>query len=510
MFSYILFDLDGTISDPREGITKSVQYALESFGIYETDLKKLEPFIGPPLRDSFMEFYGFTPEQAETAVAKYRERFSVTGKYENVLYPGMRELLQELKSSGLHLGIASSKPAVFVEDILNYFGIRPYFEVVVGSELDGTREKKEEVLMEALRRFGAADRDSVVLVGDRKYDMEGAKQVGIHQIGVTYGFAAPGELLETDPQIVVRDVSGLRQVLLGYRAPQPQNVYDARYRGPLPKDTDYVSRYRSTASSVKERRILGAAGNCAGAMALYYVVGLAAVAAVLFLRVIWGNFWPEMAENETFWLHLGNAAGMILGCVCCLGVWHKQIQIKPVKKLDRLSLLPMLILSASLALGMNGVLSIVELYRFSPAFQEISEFQVHTPIWLGILEFGVLAPLGEEVVFRGVVYGQLKRASNVPVALVLSALLFGLYHGNLVQFVYAGTLGLAMALVYEVYGSLLLSVLFHAVANLTVYFLLDLLPIGSVFLLPFCCVAFLAMSLVSLILMVVWQRQKQK
>ena len=118
MFSCILFDLDGTISDPKQGICGCVQYALRSFGIEEPELDRLEPFIGPPLAESFMKYYNFTAEQAQEAVEKYRERFSVTGKYENVLYPGMGALLHDLKASGATLAIASSKPTVYVEDIL--------------------------------------------------------------------------------------------------------------------------------------------------------------------------------------------------------------------------------------------------------------------------------------------------------------------------------------------------------------------------------------------------------
>ena len=132
MFSCILFDLDGTISDPKQGICGCVQYALRSFGIEEPELDRLEPFIGPPLAESFMKYYNFTAEQAQEAVEKYRERFSVTGKYENVLYPGMGALLHDLKASGATLAIASSKPTVYVEDILVHFGIREYFDIVVG------------------------------------------------------------------------------------------------------------------------------------------------------------------------------------------------------------------------------------------------------------------------------------------------------------------------------------------------------------------------------------------
>ena len=153
MFQYILFDLDGTLTDPKVGITKSVQYALQALGIEEPDLDKLEPFIGPPLKDSFMEFYGFNHEQTEIAVEKYRERFVVTGIFENEIYAGIAQMLANLHCAGKKLAIASSKPTVLVERILEHFAIQAYFDVVVGSEMDGTRSRKEEVVEEALRRL---------------------------------------------------------------------------------------------------------------------------------------------------------------------------------------------------------------------------------------------------------------------------------------------------------------------------------------------------------------------
>ena len=176
MYQYILFDLDGTLTDPKEGITKSVQYALADQGIIEEDLSKLEPFIGPPLLDSFMEFYQMNEEDAHKAIAKYRERFQKTGLYENEIYPGISQMLQSLQHDGRRLAVASSKPTVFVEKILRHFHIKQYFDVIVGSELDGTRSKKEEVVEEALKQLfedKTPDPETVVMVGDRKFDVEG-------------------------------------------------------------------------------------------------------------------------------------------------------------------------------------------------------------------------------------------------------------------------------------------------------------------------------------------------
>lgn len=236
MFQYILFDLDGTLTDPKVGITKSVQYALQALGIEEPDLDKLEPFIGPPLKDSFMEFYGFHHEQTEIAVEKYRERFVVTGIFENEIYAGIAQMLANLHCAGKKLAIASSKPTVLVERILEHFAIQAYFDVVVGSEMDGTRSRKEEVVEEALRRLvpqifvdssersaeesssqqinKKALRKSIAMVGDRKFDIEGAKAFGLTGIGVAFGYAQEGELEQAGADYIVETVAELERLLM--------------------------------------------------------------------------------------------------------------------------------------------------------------------------------------------------------------------------------------------------------------------------------------------------------
>lgn len=221
MFNYILFDLDGTLTDPKLGITSSVQYALRALGIEEPSLDKLEPFIGPPLADSFREFYGLDEGQIETAIAKYRERFNDQGIYENEIYPGIAEMLAALKASGKKLSIASSKPTRFVERILDYFDIRTYFDVIVGSNMDGTRSKKEEVVEEALRQMlpsemtPAEKKAAVAMVGDRRFDIEGAREHGITSVGVAFGYAPEGELEQAGADYIVDTVNALLEVLNG-------------------------------------------------------------------------------------------------------------------------------------------------------------------------------------------------------------------------------------------------------------------------------------------------------
>lgn len=213
-FSYILFDLDGTLSDPKEGITKSFQYALEYFGIKVENLDELEPVIGPPLKASFMNFYGLTEEEAVVAIAKYRERFGKIGLYENEIYPGIKELLKELAEQGYQMAIASSKPTEYVEQICEYFQIKDYFHHIIGSFMDGRRVEKEEVVEEAIAQFGNISKDEIIMVGDRKFDVIGAHESGLKAIGVTYGYGGREELTEAGADVLVDNVEELKRLLL--------------------------------------------------------------------------------------------------------------------------------------------------------------------------------------------------------------------------------------------------------------------------------------------------------
>ena len=213
MYQYILFDLDGTLTDPREGITKSVQYALAKMGIEEPDLSALEHFIGPPLYDEFRRCYNFDDAQAKQAVTAYRERFSVHGWKENILFDGVPAMLQTLRDAGKTLAVASSKPTVFVEKILELFEIAPYFDAVSGATLDGSISTKAQVVEQALAMLSVEDRKDVVLVGDRMHDVEGARLCAIDCVGVTFGFGGLRELQQAGAKHVVQDFSELIRLL---------------------------------------------------------------------------------------------------------------------------------------------------------------------------------------------------------------------------------------------------------------------------------------------------------
>ena len=217
MYKYVLFDLDGTISDPKVGICTSVQQALKKFGIDVADINTLTPFIGPPLRDSFRDFYHIKPEDMEDVIAAYRARFSTVGLFENDLYDGIPELLKALKENGRKLALASSKPRVFVEKILDHFGISQYFDVIMGSELDGTRENKSEIIAECLRLFEldpSGDLSETVMVGDRKYDIEAANAAGLPNIAVSYGYGSEEELSKAGAKVIAGTVKELENILL--------------------------------------------------------------------------------------------------------------------------------------------------------------------------------------------------------------------------------------------------------------------------------------------------------
>lgn len=213
-YEVILFDLDGTLSDPKIGITTSVQYGLEKMGIVEENLQKLECFIGPPLQVSFADYYGFDELQCKEAIAFYRERFIKAGMYENELYEGISLLLEKLKGAGKKLAVATSKPTVFAAEILKYFQIEQYFDVVVGSELDGTRSAKAEIIQYVLNQFEHKPKDSFIMIGDRKHDIIGANLTGVDSIGVTYGFGSFEELVQARATYIVKSIGELERLII--------------------------------------------------------------------------------------------------------------------------------------------------------------------------------------------------------------------------------------------------------------------------------------------------------
>ena len=211
----ILFDLDGTLTDPAEGITKSVAYALGHFGIEVENLTTLHPFIGPPLKVSFQRHYNFDDESAFQAIRLYRERFSTIGWRENVPYDGIREMLQALVAGGKRLMVATSKPEHFAKQILKHFALAEYFEVICGAPMDEkVHSTKTTVIADALNRGNVTDLTDVVMVGDREHDVIGAHENGIAAIGVLYGYGNRQEHEGCGAEFIVETVENLQNLLL--------------------------------------------------------------------------------------------------------------------------------------------------------------------------------------------------------------------------------------------------------------------------------------------------------
>ena len=213
MYNTILFDLDGTLTDPGVGITNSVSYALKKFDIQITDRSELYQFIGPPLLDSFMDFYGFTKNDAKLAITYYREYYHDKGIFENIIYDGMEDLLQTLYDAHYKLLVATSKPEEFAIRILEYFHIKKYFTYIAGATMDGKVSAKKAVISYALSSGQVTDPACAIMIGDRKYDVLGAKQSGIDSMGVLYGYGNREELEAAGATYIVTQVTDIYPAL---------------------------------------------------------------------------------------------------------------------------------------------------------------------------------------------------------------------------------------------------------------------------------------------------------
>ena len=208
----ILFDLDGTLTDPFLGITRSVAYSLKSFGIEVDDLETLKPFIGPPLDVSFREYYHMDEAQSWKAVEKYREYFSKKGLFENKVYEGMEEFLQSLLNMDMKLYVCTSKPEVFAKEILDHFSLTPYFTGIYGATLDGSLKNKGDVIAHCIKQEQLNIQDCM-MVGDRQHDIVGAHQNQIPCIGVLYGYGSLEEFQEYHCDYIAKDLIELKKII---------------------------------------------------------------------------------------------------------------------------------------------------------------------------------------------------------------------------------------------------------------------------------------------------------
>lgn len=483
MLKYILFDLDGTLTDPKEGICKSVQFALKKANIDEPNLDKLEPFIGPPLKDSFKMFYNMDDDEISMAVVNYRERFSTIGLYENELYTGMEDMLASLKNAGIRLAVASSKPEVFVKKILKYFKIKRFFDVVVGSELDGRRSDKTEVVNEALRQLyglpGGADvqdyllqhesvRKETAMVGDRKFDILGAKQFGLLAVGVKFGYAEKGELEKAGADYIAPTVEMLGEYLL--KAPQD--------RAKAKKNNATSSLEDSKSSLLKSVNVI------VPLIWYYFIMMLVTFVSLLisngiknsgdFAKIMW------LTNNSTLISGFIQLIALVLTALALFYLFRKTDELKLSFKSN---IFIYLLSGGMIAIALNYILLfIVSTFNIEALKFKGSDLQNNIPFALGMVIFVFLSPVVEELLFRWLIYGRMKKMLNARVSIFVSALFFGFYHGNLLQGIYAFIMGMIMAYLYEKSGTLLASLAFHFGANVFVYSLQHLpLNVQSIF-----------------------------
>ena len=456
MYHYVLFDLDGTLTDPKEGICKSVQYALHDQNIEEPDLDKLEPFIGPPLLKSFQEFYGMDEEQAKAAVAKYRERFEKIGLYENELYPGMKEFLVSLRKKGVHLAVASSKPQEFVEKILKHFEIRKYFRIVTGSEKDGRRSEKKEVIEETLSKlFGEKEvpGKEVLMVGDRKFDVEGAKAFGLECAGVSYGYGTQEELLEAGASYITDNLEELFYIITGERKQDVEGK---------------ISGWQ------KSVRIL---------CPVVYAYALSQLC-LFFLQALWmllskGSLSQYgglgLMDSKQVIVYMDGISALFCTFVFA-GIYKKEKQ-RPIshvvkRRNDRKLIkdLPCLIMfGIGAAFFLNLLIMRMGLMGLSGTYQETADIQYLVPLAIGLVNYGILQPIEEELVYRGLVYDRMRRFFSARLSIPVSAIIFGACHGNIVQLLYGFFMGCILAWSYENYKSLKASFILHGAVNVVIY-----------------------------------------
>lgn len=501
MKEYLLFDLDGTLTDPKIGITTCVQYALKDFGIDEPDLDKLEPFIGPPLKDSFMQFYNMTEEEAERAIAKYRERFSEIGIFENEVYAGIPEMLQNLQNCGMFLAVASSKPTEFVERILEHFDLRKYFRVVVGSEMDGTRVEKEEVMMEALRMlfsYKPIQFAKVYMVGDRKFDIEGAKAIGVESVGVSYGYGSKKELKEAQADHIVDSVAQLQELLMIEGEALRQRIVQKQPQAPESREKKV--KKTDSANPSQQKNLFQVIKPFIYPFLVFVLIKFAAQNIILMmlgtvassmsgplgeLFFVYGESGQSASLNGTF-SAIVSAATYIIAAAFIYKIALKAIvktkeEEKPKHETpDSIKSYVLFgITTVCAVVGINLFLELMHITNNAEVYQSLIDRSVTTNIVVGIICSGIIIPVAEELVFRGMLFNLLKRHYKMTQAILLSSLICGFYYMNSVEGMYAALLGCLAAYAYEYFGDFLAPVLIHVTSSVLTYVLTNTALVNS-------------------------------
>lgn len=494
MSQVILFDLDGTLTESGEGIINCVQYALEKLGKKEEHPENLQCFIGPPLKEQFMKYAGLSEEEGEKAVVYYRERYTTTGIFENRLYPKIPELLELLKINNKILAVASSKPEVYVKQILEHFQIADYFTAIVGSELDGRRTEKAEVIEEALRRMHLEEeRDKVLMVGDRSHDVQGAISCGLQCIGVAYGYGSREELEKAGAVYIADSVEDLGILASPNDEETTENVESVRniipdrekvkkYEIPETRKLEKEEKEMPEPAKKKEKFRYSTAGQIWRLIypfLIHYGATLLATIALYLVYLIQAGGLQETASagqrliNSTLYVTLiGDLTAAII-----LYLFYRKDQMhrkegfsgkgKAFVWAPPVIWFSVIILAIATGQFLNDLINGLHLNDLFTGYSEVSEQAFSgQPVGLMILVVGIIGPICEELMFRGIVFNRLKDWVKPQAAIAISALLFGIYHGNVVQFFYATCMGVMLAIIYDKTGTLWISIVAHIAANL--------------------------------------------
>ncbi len=467
MWNTVLFDLDGTLSDSAPGITRCVQYALEKeFGIIRNPEELIE-FVGPPLKEQFMIYTGCDGEAGERAVARYRERYRPVGIFENSLYPGIPELLRQLRAENLKIALTSSKPEEFCRQILETFEIAQYFDVICGSDMEGKHTDKAELVEETLHMLGMEGRrNEVVLVGDRKYDIIGAKQRGIGSIGVSYGYGSREELEYEWPDCIVDSVTELRNVLIGQaragRQRENQNRPNNR-NGGLESDGGV---FRKIWRIVYPLLLHFGLSNL--------IVIILSWLYLLFVMLTGGGFSGGMNVIESQAVLFTGISDAVVIPISWLffraderkrAVQGVRDRILNRNKFEILEIIRVAVMVIGVSNVVNVFISLLPIK--DDAYEAVAEEMFrNTGLVTQLIVIGVLAPIAEELIFRGLIFRRLRDYFGFMWAAVLSGLIFGVYHGNLTQGIFAFLMGMLFAAIYEHYGTLWAGITAHMANNI--------------------------------------------
>ena len=465
-YQYILFDLDGTLTDSKPGIVRCVKETLAYYGIEERE-EDLEKFIGPPLTDSFREFYHFDEEQIKEAVELYRGEYRDKGIFENEIYPGMKEFLSEMKQEGKILAVATSKPVDMAKKVLSYFEIESYFDYIVGSIPNTKRLTKIDVMKEVMREiffpniseekidtidFNLIPRSEILMIGDRKFDILGANHFGVDSVGVTYGYAPEGELTEAGATYLAADIYALRKIIL-HRFQSKEDLL----RNSFSKSLEMITPF-----------------------ALYWLIGaLVTMLLAGFIGLVQKTGTEEWARTVRLY---SMELSVLVNALAALATYpmsyfyykkrkmqdESHIITRRNKKILKTLWPVLVIMGMSFAISLNLFMGYLNFFRTS-AYGEVENVQYGVGLIYGLIVFGLITPVAEEAMFRGVLYNSVRRYFGSELAIVITAVVFGLYHGNLTQFVYATLMGLLLAFVYERFHKLEAPIIIHVVANCVVY-----------------------------------------